>query len=643
MPLLAGDIRFARSAVMADVPEGGGPPSAQLLSSGRSNEIFPDISEETRTTGRVEIYQIFSLLRNTDSAPLLGANVILAEPPADPNVSITLLSLKNPFATRNEIARRIESGMAAGSEWAGYLLENHYETMRSIQLLQRPGMAPPTLGKTYVLVVNEGLSSERSQRVRIKTAETQQRIYTEIINNVLSDFPAQVTTCELFDSLLHDFPGSTPQRKYARQAGQTVVRETIYSDSGMFYSASRLTAATQINDVWLQIASVYTQIVPNSRTEVAAVDQRPTSRQQIVLATAPRRIEVGITPHTQRIKIAEENAGMVHVAQLAPPPEPGTLYIDYWALGQRYSLVDDGTGRITGYGSGSVNYLTGALQMTLKSVPDVGSSINLAHGSRLGYDNRSGQAGFRMPEYALKLDHAGIKPGTLLVKWMSGGVLRSAPVSAAGLLSGDATGELNAASGTLFIRPLYMPDAGAQFVFEYEWATVVTKSAAVTPDAGGFASITLDTDPAPGSVTVRWITAFTVTASGGATSGGSASSKTSSSTSTTIWEPNPDYTEPTQPTAPAPVPAGPPPEVSRAGANGYIGNIRPQMMPGGVSATTGKTIYVSVEPALGPAGVYYPAPEAAGVTWTDSEISYNKAKTIGGVRYDMWGAGPLTS
>ena len=35
MALLAGDIRFARSANMADVPEGGGPPSSQLLTSGR--------------------------------------------------------------------------------------------------------------------------------------------------------------------------------------------------------------------------------------------------------------------------------------------------------------------------------------------------------------------------------------------------------------------------------------------------------------------------------------------------------------------------------------------------------------------------------------------------------------------------------
>ena len=60
MPLLAGDIRFARSINMSDVSEGGGPPSAELLTSGRSNDIFPDISEESRTTGRVEIYQIFS-------------------------------------------------------------------------------------------------------------------------------------------------------------------------------------------------------------------------------------------------------------------------------------------------------------------------------------------------------------------------------------------------------------------------------------------------------------------------------------------------------------------------------------------------------------------------------------------------------
>ncbi|MEG1202427.1 MAG: hypothetical protein RSD82_09715, partial [Comamonas sp.] len=379
MPLLTGDIRFARSANMADVPEGGGRPSAQLLTSGRSNDIFPDISEETRTVGRVEIYRIYGVLRNTDRDMLGGANVIIGEPPADPNVSITMLSLPSSFATRADIAKRIESGMATGSEWSGYLLENHFTTMRSIQLLQRVGMPPPVLGKTYVLAYKEGVAGERRQRVRIKTATPVTRTFTQIINNIAVDFEAQVTTCELFDALAYDFPGSPPIRTYAREVDKSVFRETVYSDSGMFYSASRLTVATQIYDTWLQVDSVYTQVVPNSKSEVASTNQRPSARRVITLADAPRKVEVGITPHTQRVKVDEVNVGLVWVFQCKPMPEPGTIFIDYWSLGQRYTLTDDGQGQLVGQGGGAASYMTGAVSVTLKAVPDIGSTICLSH------------------------------------------------------------------------------------------------------------------------------------------------------------------------------------------------------------------------------------------------------------------------
>lgn len=430
MPLLAGDIRFARSANMADVPEGGGPPSSQLLTSGRSNEIFPDISEETRTVGRVEIYQIFGLLRNTDRTPLLGANVILAEPPADPNVSVTLLSLKDSFATRADIAKRIESGMAAGSEWGGFLLEDHYQTMRSIQLFQRPGSPPPMLGKTYVLVYNEGFAGERRQRIRIKTASTVERTFTQIVNGSAVDFQAQVTTCELFDALAYDFPGSAANRTYARDEVKTRVRETVYSDSGMFYSAGRLTSATLITDTWLRVDSVYTQVVPNSRSEVASVDQQPAARRTVTLAEAPRLVQVGITPHTQRFKIDEVNLGLVYVLQCRPLPEPGTLFIDYWSLGQQYTITDDGAGKLEGSGGGAVDYLTGSINLTLKAVPDIGSAIALAFGSRTTFTNRSAQgAAVRAPEYAwiVASDTEGdrIVPGTVSIGYTSAGVQRT--------------------------------------------------------------------------------------------------------------------------------------------------------------------------------------------------------------------------
>ena len=50
MPLQQADIRFARSVNMADVPEGGGPPSAHLIPDGASNTIVTDVREEDRDT-----------------------------------------------------------------------------------------------------------------------------------------------------------------------------------------------------------------------------------------------------------------------------------------------------------------------------------------------------------------------------------------------------------------------------------------------------------------------------------------------------------------------------------------------------------------------------------------------------------------
>lgn len=517
MALLAGDIRFARSVNMSDVPEGGGPPSAQLLNSGRSNEVFPDISEETRTVGRVEIYQIFSVLRNSDSTPLLGGNVILAEPPTDPNVSITMLSLKNPFATRADIASRIESGMSPGSEWNGYLLENHFTTMRSLTLLQRPGVTPPVVGRTYLLIYNEGQPSERRQRVRIKSTDTIQRIFTEVMDKGNVDFLAQVSTCEIFDGLSHDFPGSPPISTFARSSTKSLIRETVYSDSGMFYSATPLAQATAINDVWLKVASIYTQVVPNSRTEVVAIDQYPAARRTLVLAESPRRVEVGITPHTQRIRIAEENAGTIYVALLKPLPAAGTVFVDFWALGQRYTLSDDGTGRMVGQGSGSVNYLTGALQLTLKSLPDIGSSITISHGETIAYTNRSGQAGCRAPEFAWAMPHQGIKPGSVAITWLSGGIIKTVTDNGSGALSGTGgTGEIDYATGKIYSRPTAMIDAGGEFQTAYEYTSTRTENfAGVAPDSGGFATLTLAEVPAGNSITARWITTRTVTASSG--------------------------------------------------------------------------------------------------------------------------------
>ena len=55
MPIQSGDVKLLKSAVMADVPEGGGAPTGITIADGVSNAIFPDISELDRAGGRVNL------------------------------------------------------------------------------------------------------------------------------------------------------------------------------------------------------------------------------------------------------------------------------------------------------------------------------------------------------------------------------------------------------------------------------------------------------------------------------------------------------------------------------------------------------------------------------------------------------------
>ena len=519
MPLQQADIRFARSAVMADVPEGGGPPTAQLLPDGASNAIWPDVREEDRAIGKAEIRQFHTVLRNTDRAPLLGGNVILAEPPNDPNVDVVLMTTRDPFATRTQIVEQIESSMSASVEFAGYLLENHAATQRSLQIFQRPGAEPPGIGRVYLLVQNEGQPSEKRQRVRIKNVDVQQRMVSAIVNGQLVDFMAQITTAELFDPLRYAFAGSPVRREFARlDDTKTVIRETVYSDSGMFYGAGKLTAIAQATDTLLQLDTVHARLVPNSRTESISVDQRPAAQRTVVLAESPRRIEVGVTPHTQRVKVTEANQGLAYVFQCRPLPAPGTVVLQYWSMGQRYTVADDGAGSLTGSGAGIMSYFTGVVPVTLAALPDIGTIITCSWGESVGYTDRSGQSlQVRPPEFAWVLDGEGaVVPGTASFTWTSAGVTKNAAADANGVISGDATGFVDAASRRVQLKPVAMPDAGAQIQCAYQLDSVTTEIIpAPGPDAGGFIAFNLAAHPVAGSVKISWVTAQEVSKTSG--------------------------------------------------------------------------------------------------------------------------------
>ena len=205
-------------------------------------------------------------------------------------------------------------------------------------------------------------------------------------------------------------------------------------------------------------------------------------------------------------------------------------------------------------------------------------------------------------------------------------MLRTATDNGTGaLVGGAAVGEINYASGDLFIRPLHMPDAGAQFAIDYQWATITTKSVTVSPDAGGFANIVLDTVPAAGSVTVQWTTVRNVSTSSGASASGTASAKEAGSTTTYKWIKDPNYQPPVAIT-----------RVPIIGTDIY----QPFMAQGGTRVLTGETVYIQVKAEFAPTGYFYPVPDATGVTWSELDYVNEQRKTIGGISYYRWGYAP---
>ena len=522
MPILSGDIKLLASKVMDDVPNGGGGPTGTVIPDGASNAIFGDVTERQRAGGGVSIRQLHLAVQTGDTDAYMDPSIIVSQPPNDANVSITLAKC-GMFAKRTEIANAIENYMIQGAEWGGYLLENHVAGQRSIQLFQRPGTPTPPIGRTLVLISDEGKPAEKSQYVRITRVEVEKRTFTYNVGSGYQDYPADVVVCDLTDALRNNFPGSPPDRSYGRSSTKTVVRDTTVADAATFYGATPLTALASVGDSVLKVASVYTQLVPSARTEVVALDQRPAAQSSITLATSPRLVTVGAVPHTMRIKIGQENRGFSYTAMLRPLPEPGTLVISYMALGNWYTVVDDGAGGFTGQGVGQVIYTTGSLAITLPALPDVGSAVIVQWGDRVAFTDRSSQgASVRAPEYSWVIDGDlsgdAVIPSSLTITYPSGGTLRTVTDNGIGTLTGDGTGRIDYASRTVQLRPTYMPDAGAQLQVVCDFDSMVSDAvplASAAPDAAGFVAFTLSQQPIAGTLQLQWVTARSTSGTSG--------------------------------------------------------------------------------------------------------------------------------
>lgn len=276
MTILEGDIQLLKSEVMADTDNGGGAATGIVIADGASNDIFPDVSELDHVYGRVSLRKVFIGIHTANTDTYLGANCILSKPPANPEVSAVLFSTGSDFDVRTDAATRIESYLAAGPSYAGYLFGNHIAGQMTVTLQQRVSVALPQSGDTIVLVKFPGTTGQVEQYVRIIDVTATQREFTGTSNGADVDFTRTIVALTISQQLEADFPGFDALYSDANvsYSGKTEILSSVVADAARYYGIRPLTSAAAFGDFGVTADGIYSQLVPSSRTEIAIPDAR---------------------------------------------------------------------------------------------------------------------------------------------------------------------------------------------------------------------------------------------------------------------------------------------------------------------------------------------------------------------------------
>lgn len=225
-----------------------------------------------------------------------------------------------------------------------------------------------------------------------------------------------------------------------------------------------------------------------------------TSSTYLISATFTPAAAVTENSESVSIPIDEQNRGFNYTATLQPIPSPGTLSVSYRALGRWYTLTDAGDGSLQGdsAGTGTLNFATGTVLVTLAREPDSGTQIILTYGTPAHYTQRTAEVDNATPETVIELGQP-IKQGTLSIEWDDGSGTATATDSN-GSIGGAASGSVSYATGTIRIKPDALPAPGANYSITWERPSAISESVTASLN-GDNLEFTLATTPAmPGSI-----------------------------------------------------------------------------------------------------------------------------------------------
>lgn len=227
--------------------------------------------------------------------------------------------------------------------------------------------------------------------------------------------------------------------------------------------------------------------------------------------TATPAAPVAAQSFSGQIPITVNNQANVYIGQMIPTPSPGSVAVEYQALGEWIRLTDDGLGNLSGQpgqGTGTVNYATGSWSISTPAQPDIDSAVLSFWGTPKTTQRRDGDTDIEIPYVTYTVDAPAIVPSSLEITYLVTGSPVVLTDDGAGNIVNVAdvvVGRVVYATGEIGFRPTTLPDAGSTIATEYDRSNKVEET--FTPAVvGGVISFNLGTTPIrPGGMKFSWI------------------------------------------------------------------------------------------------------------------------------------------
>ncbi|MFA5172727.1 MAG: hypothetical protein WC426_14285, partial [Sulfuriferula sp.] len=537
MTINATDIKLLESQRMTDTTDGGGRMTNTVILDNVAGNLFPKISRLDAVYGRVNLRKIYMQVDTANLDVYGGANMVLVDPPANPNVGVLLFSTADDFDQRADAKNRIESYVISGVKSSIRLFGDQIIGQKAVLVYQKTTDPLPEIGEVYELSVEGTGYTPAQQFFRITDLKYVDRDFTLTLGTNYVTLTRRVITLSIGYPLIQTFPGAEVSATDA-SLSPTVIRETNVADAAKYYGIQPLSGTFASGVFSVKAESLFAPIVPSTNRETPISMMKIANSGELVqvgdLFTETDPIESVLNSIFDRPLLRGMLPGSVVITDLyykdsyaddakgslSVPPLNHLLSVDYAA--QLIKQLDTNTlwrGNLWG-----IKYLPA---VDINQPPHTKQTlITIATQGTVYSDTFT-------PIPA---------PGSLIVDYRSQGRWYRLQDDGTGVLSDGSgstaigSGSISYVDGSMVLTLGALPDVGSSLLYSwaspvhYQRLSVVTPTIAPPKITGTLAATSLFDAIEPGSLSISWGSGLTATDDGHGNITGSATGNINYST-----------------------------------------------------------------------------------------------------------------